>query len=77
MDQPTIDLSQIKEPTVPKPGRKEEKEEDALITSMERENKMNATIHACKRALLVVSFVIIIVFILIRVFTLVAPSRWL
>jgi hypothetical protein len=75
--QPPLDFSRISEPDIPKPDIKAEKEEDYLLRKMDRENKMESTIHLCKRALLVVSFAIIIIFILVRVFVLVVPESWI
>ncbi|HVY73838.1 MAG TPA: hypothetical protein VG890_03355 [Puia sp.] len=76
MDQPPLDLSGISESNIPRPDKRAEKEEGYLLRKMDRENKMEATIHLCKRALLVVSFLVIIAFILIRVFVLVVPECW-
>lgn len=74
---PSIDVSKITEPQIPQTGKEENKEDLFFKNKLARENKMNATIHVCKRVLLVVSFAIIIAIILIRVFVLVAPKEWL
>jgi hypothetical protein len=73
---PLIDISQIIEPAVPETGKEENKEDEFFKNKLARENKMNATIHICKRVLLVVSFIIIIIVILIRVYALVTPHCW-
>lgn len=72
------DYSRISEPDIPSGNnRKEQREEEYLLNKMGRDNKMEVTIHLCKRALLVVSFAVIILFILIRVFVLIAPKCWI
>jgi hypothetical protein len=74
--QPNLDLLRIPEPPILQTGKKEEKEEHYLLKELDRQNLMRATAHWWKRVLLGVSFGIIIIIILIRVWGLVTPTCW-
>ena len=77
---PDLNIDQIPDsPPTPTPGEKEKKEQEALLKDMDRETLMKGTAHWWKRVLLGVSFGLIIIIILIRVWGLVTPTclQWL
>jgi hypothetical protein len=67
------DISKIKEPITPQAGPKERKEQEYLLSSMERQNDWEKAVHSCKMWLLRIALLIIVIAIFVRTLALLIP----
>ncbi len=69
-----IDISQIREPNIPQPGRKEKREEDYLLSRMKWKKDWEYVIHCARILIFIVCVALLLAAIIIRSFALFLPN---